>query len=177
MAEPITTAEAKKHLRVTSSADDALIVDKIAAAREWVENYTGLVLTRREVTESVTYFLAQTKLHAWPIAADQPVAIVYRDTSGAEQSIADAQLRATSRPGVIYPPAGDRWPSNANVDGAIDVTFTAGYADAASLPKILKQAMLVMLTAFYEDREGGEMFEAAESSAKALCRRSKRRTL
>lgn len=177
MAEPITTAEARKHLRVDSTADDSLIADKIAAAREWVEDYTGLILTRREVTESLNYFLAQTKLRAWPIAADEPVSIVYRDTAGAEQTIADAQLRASVRPGEIYPAAATRWPLNSAVSGTIAVTFTAGYANAASVPPILKQAMLVMLTAFYEDRDGGELFAASECSAKALCRRYKRRSI
>lgn len=177
MAEPISTAEAKKHLRVDSSTDDTLIAGNIVAAREWVEDYTGLVLARREVTESLSSFRAQTKLRAWPIAANLPVTIVYRDTTGAEQTIATANLRAASRPGLIYPALGTRWPHADTVTGSIDVTFTAGYADAASIPQVLKQAMLVMLTAFYEDREGGEMFAAAEASAKKLCRRHKRRTL
>lgn len=177
MAEPISTPEAKKHLRVDSSADDSVIADNIIAAREWVEDYTGLVLTRREVTESVDAFVSQTKLRAWPIAADQPVSIAYRDATGAEQTISDATLRAASRPGYVYPAIGNRWPLGCNVAGAIDVTFTAGYATSAEIPKVLRQAMLVMLTAFYDDREGGELFALAEASARKLCRRHKRRAL
>lgn len=177
MAEPISTAEAKKHLRVDNSADDALIADNIIAAREWVEDYTGLILTRREVTEAVRAFGTQTKLRAWPIADDQPVTITYRDTHGAEQTITDATLYALARPGLIYPAAGTRWPLNSTVSGDPYVTFTAGYADAADVPQVLRQAMLVMLTAFYEDREGGELFALAEASARKLCRRHKRRTL
>lgn len=175
MAEPITTAEAKAHLRVDASTDDALIADKIVAAREWVENYTGLVLTRRAVTEAIPRLLSRTKLRAWPIDPAAPVAIVYRDSSGAEQSIADAALFAAARPGAVYPAPGSRWPTDAR--GEIAVTFTAGYADASEIPQLLKQAMLVMLTAFYEDREGGSLFEAAERSAKGLCQKAKRRTL
>jgi hypothetical protein len=37
--------------------------------------------------------------------------------------------------------------------------------------------MLVMLTAFYEDREGGALFAAAESTARSLCRSYRIRTL
>ncbi|APZ98064.1 hypothetical protein BWQ93_05905 [Sphingopyxis sp. QXT-31] len=176
MAEPISTAEGKKHLRVESTADDTLIADKIIAAREWVEDYTGLVLTRREVTEAIDSFSAQTRLRAWPVA-DEPISIVYRDFVGAEQTIADAVLRPQTRPARIYPALGAVWPNCRTISGPAAVTFTAGYATAADVPQALKQAMLVMLTAFYDDRPGGEMFAAAERSAKALCRRYKRRVL
>jgi hypothetical protein len=93
------------------------------------------------------------------------------------QTIADAELRATTRPAVIYPASGAHWPLASTLGSDIDVTFTAGFADPGDIPQVLKQAMLVMLTAFYEDREGGEMFAASEASAKKLCRRWKRRTL
>jgi uncharacterized phiE125 gp8 family phage protein len=176
MAEPISTAEAKLHLRVDSSADDTLIADKIAAAREWVEDYTGLVLTRREVTEQIGQFAAPTKLRAWPIDAAEPVSIVYRDVHGVEQTITDATVRAATRPGVIYPAPAARWPSASTISGAIDVSFMAGFADPADIPPTVKQAMLLMLTAFYDGREG-ELFEVAEAAAKRLCRRQKRRTL
>jgi uncharacterized phiE125 gp8 family phage protein len=176
MAEPFTTAEAKKHLRVDSSADDTLIADNIVAAREWAEDYTGLILTRREVTEQISQFAAQTKLRAWPIDAAEPVSLVYRDSVGIEQTIADATMRAVARPAVLYPAAAARWPLASTVSGAIDVTFTAGFATPADIPGVIKQAMLLMLTAFYDGREG-ELFDVAEAAAKRLCRRHKRRTL
>lgn len=168
---------AKRHLRVDHAADDGLIEDAMAAARGWVEDYTGLVLARREVTETLPSFLNQTRLRAWPVAADQPVSIEYRDSAGVIQTITGSVLRAASRPGVIYPAPTTFWPNARTISGPIEVTFTAGYADPADVPAVLKQAMLIMLTAFYEDREGGDMFKAAEQSAMALSRRYKRRTL
>lgn len=178
-AEPISLAEAKKHLRVDSSTDNALIEDAIAAAREWVEGYTGLVLTRRVVSERLSRFADHTKLRAWPIAVDQPITMTYRDTAGTTQAIADAQLVAAARPGLLYPADGARWPNGSTVFGDIVVTFTAGYEDPADVPMILKRALLTMLTAFYEDREGGAMFAASEKAAMALCNRGnfRRRTL
>lgn len=84
--EPITLAEAKKHLRVDSSADNALIEDAIVSAREWVEGYTGVLLTRRTVTERISAFADHTKLRAWPIAAGLPLTLVYRDTADDEDA-------------------------------------------------------------------------------------------
>ena len=177
MAQPISLAEAKVHLRVDTTADDNLIEDSIVAAREWAEDYTGLVLTRREVTETLPAFSARMRLRAWPIVDDEPILVSYRDTSGVNQSIENAELNIAARPGLIFPFLGQQWPWHGTVDGSIYVTFTAGYAGPAEIPKVIKQAMLIMVTAFYEDREGGEMFGAAESSAMKLCRRYKRRTL
>lgn len=176
MAEPISTAEAKKHLRVDSSADDTIIAGNIVAAREWAEDYTGLILTRREVTEQISQFAAQTKLRAWPIDAAEPISVVYRDAAGVEQAIVGAEVRAIARPAVLYPAAATRWPFANSVSGPIDVTFTAGYADPAGIPATIRQAMLLLLTAFYDGREG-ELFDIAEAAAKNLCRRHKRRSL
>lgn len=38
--EPVTLAEAKTHLRVTYTDDDALIAELITAARQWFEEQT-----------------------------------------------------------------------------------------------------------------------------------------
>lgn len=173
MAEPVTLEQAKSHLRVQGSSEDTLINDKIGAAREWVENYTGLVLTRRAVTERVASFAHHLRLRAWPVAADQPIAISYRDSFGVDQQITNVIARAATRPAIIHPAHGFRWPHGS----AIDATFTAGFATPDAVPKVLKEAMLVMLTAYYEDREGGDLFTKAEASARSLCRAHRGRTL
>lgn len=177
--EPVTLEAARSHLRVDSTTDDALIRDKIAAAREWVENYTGLVLTRRMVTErvSLSSFGRNTRLLAWPVATDQPASISYRDYLGIEQEIAGAVLRAATRPAMVFPAQGTSWPHVRSTSGDADITFTAGFATPDAIPRVLKEAMLVMLTAYYEDREGGDLFAKAEASARGLCRRYKRRIL
>lgn len=175
MAEPVSIDEARKHLRVDGTADDVLIAEKIAAAREWVEDYTGLLLTRREVTERIGSLSARTELRAWPVAEAAPLVITYRDRSGTEQTISDAALRTGTRPALIYPAAGSYWPSAAA--SGIEVTFTAGFAAPEDIPAKLKQAVLVMLTGFYEDREGGALFVAAEQAARRLCRAQRGRML
>jgi hypothetical protein len=74
---------------------------------------------------------------------------------------------------MIYPASGTRWPWA----GTAEVTFTAGFEAANDIPKGPRQALLVMLTAYYEDREGGDLFIKAEASARRMCRRHKRWSL
>ena len=79
------------------------------------------------------------------------------------------QLSAASRPARINPAAAAYWPAAHTVFGGIEETFTAGFVYPADAPMILKRAMLTMLTAFYEDGDGGDMFAASEKAAMALC--------
>ena len=51
--EPLTTAEAKAHLRVTGSDDDTPIDDIVAAAREFIEGETNRAL----ITQTWDLFL------------------------------------------------------------------------------------------------------------------------
>ena len=46
--EPVTLSEAKAHLRVDSTDDDAYIATLITAAREWVEAYLDRTLVHTQ---------------------------------------------------------------------------------------------------------------------------------
>jgi Phage gp6-like head-tail connector protein len=55
-AEPVTLAEAKSHLRVTISDDDALIATYVQAAREGVEAFLGRSLVNKGYRQSLDAF-------------------------------------------------------------------------------------------------------------------------
>lgn len=44
----ITVADAKAHMNITTSADDALIADKLATAEAWISLYIGRLLDDAE---------------------------------------------------------------------------------------------------------------------------------
>lgn len=172
LIEPITEDAARAQLRL-GDADAPLLGGNITAAREWVENYTGHLLAEREVTEAVTLGDNVT-LRAWPIASDAVPTVGYLDDSGAVVAI-PARIDARARPARLLP-VGTRWPA-VPCGARITVTVTAGYRSTADVPASFQQAMLVLVTAYHEDREGGDMTERAEAAARGLCRWARWRRL
>ncbi len=149
MPEPIELAQAKAHLRVTKDTENGLIEALIVAAREWVENFTGQVLVQREVTQRFGGWRGLT-LHAWPIKADAVVSASYVDKAGTTQNIAGARLLMGDVSAEVVLPAGSY---SALRDGALTVAVEAGYATPEDVPQSLKQAMLLLIGAWYNQRE------------------------
>lgn len=165
MTLPVSLDDAKRHLRIIGDDDNAEITGFISDAAEWVEDYTGHLLEQREVTEQFESFL-DLRLRHWPITSDTVT------VSAAGSPVTGARLLYPIRPGRILPAVDTYWPSLSTGD-LIEVTYTAGYASPADVPRKFVRAMLVLISGFYEDREGGQIFCKAEETAKRLCRSKK----
>lgn len=153
--EPLTLAEAKAHLRVTSTAEDTLITSLIVAARKHVEN-----LTRRALVSQVwDYFL--DAFPGWGLELPLPPlisvdAIKYLESaSGVLTTLDAAEYRVDTKrqPGRVTPEFGKSWPTTYGVVNAVEIRFTAGFADAASVPQEIKHALLLLIGAWFEHRE------------------------
>ena len=154
-SEPVTLTEAKAFLRVDSSADDTLIGDLIAAARDLVETS----LNRRLVSQSW-----QLTLDAFPgagIAIRVPyppfvsvTTLKYRaadgtlTTWGASNYVADIQ----STPGRVYPATGISWPEVWDLPNAVELVFACGAA-VADVPGSIKTGIKMIVADVYERRE------------------------
>lgn len=174
VSEPISRTEAKLHLRVDGSDEDDLIDLLIAAAREYCEP-----IARRA-------FMPQTLLMAfagWPTRADRnylellrpPVQSVshikYYDSSGTLQTMTESDYVAdlVATPARIYLADGASWPSETLRAGlAIQVTYLAGYADADAVPARYKQAMLLLIGHWFENREQVVVAPGATSAKLAM---------
>jgi uncharacterized phiE125 gp8 family phage protein len=170
MAEPLTTAEAKSQLRVTSDHEDDLIDSYVVAAREWCEDYTGHILVQREVTDAFPAWGDYLTLRHQPITVDDPtpaLTVSYLDTEGDEIEYASRVIRDQRYPWTIYPPNGDTFPE-LGVNGTITVTYTAGYASAADVPEKFRQAIRVLISSMHESR--GAISEETERTARFLLR-------
>lgn len=164
MAEPLTLPELKQRIDVVRDDIDSVLAGLIVAGREWVENYTGLVLTNRTVTQRFDRFACVRDLAVWPVAEGADVSIAYADTSGNPQTVADARIDAYARPARIYPAYGAIWPY-AN-DGSVVVSLNAGYETPAAVPETLKAAIAIYVRAIHED---GSISEGYMAALHALC--------
>lgn len=154
--EPVSSAEAKAHLRVTSSDDDTLIGTLITTAREYVERITNRAL----ITQTWDWYFSDFKGSEFvvPYAPLQSVTHVkYYDTSGTLQTWGSANyvVDTDSWQGRIYPIYNGTWPTDSRgYEKDVTIRFVAGYGNAGSdVPNPLKHAILMLIGELYENRE------------------------
>lgn len=152
LAEPITLAEAKAHLRLDASDEDALVSALIRAARDHLERQTGLCLIARSL---------RLHLDDWPASRVIPIArgpvqtienVTVYDAAGnaAAVVVSGYLLDGHARPARLVLPAR---PAAGQAINGIEIDFSAGFGDTgADVPDTLKRAMLLHVAAMYELR-------------------------
>lgn len=158
--EPVSLPEAKIHCRVTQSEDDEYIADLITAAREYVElNIPG---GRQLCTATWDYVADRLPCSRERLELPKPklasvTSVTYYDTSNTSTVMSSSDYVVTapsSLPGSIQPAIGAQWPSTADRDDAVTIRFVAGYGGASAVPMRAKQAMKMLISHWYDQREG-----------------------
>ena len=160
--EPFLLADAKLHLKVLTTNEDALITNMITAAREEVEKYCDISLVEQTIEESFPCFpvaenyntLSSLWLSVSPLISIDSIS--YIDTDGNSQTLATTvyDLDDKTKPGKVTLKYNQTWPSTAKIENAVTVTYKAGFGDtAADVPQTIKQAMLLLLGNWFEKRE------------------------
>lgn len=153
MTEPITTAEAKRQLRLDDDDPGVTDVDAtVVAARMTVEQYLNASI----VTQARTHIL--DAFPDWEIVLPNgPVtsvtSISYVDTDGATQTVA-SHIRSED---TITPVFGAVWPDTRAQIGAVTITYVAGMMSGSPETldeKDIKAAILLVLGDLWENREG-----------------------
>lgn len=159
---PVTLAEAKAHCRVDHTDDDTLIQGLIDAATDHIDGYTG-TLGRAVMTQTWRQdFACFSDLMRLPLRPVQYYeSIAFFDAENGEQS-ADSDIYGLYSdalgPYMALLP-GMTPPATYSRRDAVSVTFVCG-ADEA--PAAIKQAVLLMVGHWYENREAvaaGDMRE------------------
>jgi uncharacterized phiE125 gp8 family phage protein len=156
--EPITTAEAKTHLRVDGTDDDTYIDTLVASARRWVEDYTGRALVTQTWDWKFDHFPVSNRAYLWlpkgPVSAI--TSITYLDTDGASQTMTSSDYVLDGDhlpPRVALAPSAD-WPdTEADRINTVTVRFVAGYGAASSVPDDIKHAVKLLVGQLYAHRE------------------------
>lgn len=172
-SEPVTAAQAKLQAKVDYSTEDSLIAIYIQAARELVEKKMGIALLPQTIQEKHSAWPLATRLnpyrairlHRYPLRAVSSVG--YLDENGDAQVLDSSTyvVSGTSYPPMIAPANGQEWPDVLEQVGAITITYTAGYDDADSVPADIRQAILLIVADWFDNRENAvhERMTAADA--------------
>lgn len=156
------------------SAEDALLSGLITASREYCEAFTRRALATQTIEAYLDCFPLKDRI-ALPRPPLQSVTSVkYKDSAGDETTLTqntDYIVDTESDIGGIVLPYGKSWPSfTAYPLNPIKITYVAGYASNL-IPKTIKQAMLLLIGHWYENREAvitGGISKGIEFAVNAL---------
>jgi hypothetical protein len=174
----VSLADLKKHMRVSQSADDSYIIDILEpAATQQVETDFNVKLVGQNYDlhlENGFYHFYYEQLYVplnthvhWtpyypkfhipiqPVNRNYPVVITYTDLNDATQTFASSNYTVkywADPPEIMLNPA----VALPSIKPATDivVNFTAGYATADVIPKLYKQAIQILVSTWFENREG-----------------------
>lgn len=174
-AQPLTLAEAKLQCRVETAFtdDDSLITAYIAAATLDAEHIMQRAvmpqkwqLTLDQFQKSGNWNLAYSvglAPHIWegielrrpPVTGVDSVKYIAADTgvlTTLDPSVYQV-VAASDYTAMIVPAYAQSWPTSRAQPESVQVIFSCGYADAASVPEPIKQWIKMRVAALYKTRE------------------------
>lgn len=148
--EPITIEAAKSFLRVEDSDEDSLIDLLRRAAREHVEQLTGLSLTTqtREIKLDCFPYCDTIRLTHGPFQSLESVR--YYDVNDAIQMIDPSMYWFDDVEGRIQ--IKNSWPSTKTRQSAVSIEYIAGY-DSEKVPGPIMDAMKIVMGYMFENRD------------------------
>lgn len=170
--EPVSVADAKLHIRAITgdtTEDAAIITPLITAAREYCENITGKALAAQTIEAYPDRFTNIIVLPRPPVTS--VTSIKYTDADGIERTMDAGDYLVDTKFGrVAFKKIPSFTPALLN---PIKITYEAGGA----VPKTIRQAMLLLIGHWYENREAVVVGAVAsiklELAVKALLNQSK----
>ena len=154
--EPVTLADAKLHLRVDGTVEDALIQTLISAARLTLEAHGNLAMINQ------TWAL---RLDRWPGSV---VSLPIGPVSAVQAIFVDGVALANKA--YVLVPGGEAriaradnapWRTPSGLAGGIEIRFDAGFGpEGTDVPRHLHHAILMLVAEWFENREAGSRVEA-----------------
>jgi uncharacterized phiE125 gp8 family phage protein len=142
--EPLTLDEAKLYLRVTDDAQDTLINDLIVTARMMAEQWLKRSLITQSWKLAYDDYVAEcVQLPMGPVDSIGSVTIVNRDLTTQSISSSTYYLNAV-RDTIVF--------QSALVGFRIEIVYSAGFGNASSVPRPVKQGMLAHIASMFDYR-------------------------
>jgi uncharacterized phiE125 gp8 family phage protein len=151
--EPLTYAEVKSYLRLNDDSEQSLVTSLITAARGIVEGHTWMPL----ISQVWAMQFDKDELNTLIVNINKAPLISVDNVTYYDGTNTTATLSATNYESDIYGTPGrfrlKSVPSVYDRMNALQVNFTCGYANAASVPQPIKQAMYMIIGHLYENRQ------------------------
>lgn len=158
--EPITLAEAKAHLRVDASGEDSLIQSLIMASRLHIEAALDLALItqswrhQRDVWPPSRVLILPLR----PIQSLTAVTLHDDDATSRTLDVGDFVVDGHANPARLVWRGNGAVPAAGIIANGIEIDIVAGYGDAATdVPQPIRQALLLLIAHWYENREPVEI--------------------
>lgn len=159
--EPVALDAVKSRLRISSSEFDQRLGHLITAARERVEQETGLALITQTWLEWRDSWLGDGRLTAFatrfrmlkpPLQTVEKITLFSADHSGPDWDPAQYLVDNSSVPGRIVVAPGGRFPEPERSAAGIKIRFIAGYGDDPSdVPAPLAVAVELLAASLFEN--------------------------
>lgn len=151
----LTQTEKREQVRTTGATDDALLDMAELAAIHEAEQIMGRSIIVQDWLCAQDGFpsCGTLKIQA-PGASVQSVK--YLDTAGVQQTLPGTDYTADTRDEYwtrITLKPGKSWPATYPQDGAVEIAFKCGWANAAAVPNNIKQWLRLRMAGYYMNRE------------------------
>tara|TARA_R110000772_G_scaffold258052_1_gene375096 strand:+ start:330 stop:908 length:579 start_codon:yes stop_codon:yes gene_type:complete len=154
--EPIVEIrELKEHLRITFNDDDNYIVELEYAARRMVEEFTNLFLLRTTGEQYGNTFNDLKILFKSPLFPDAENSRVsyYQNGGWIVLPTIEREIVRAMKPSRVYATADFSNPTTDDVFQAWKIEYTVGFPDVAEVPQPIKQAIKIIVSDMYENRQ------------------------
>ena len=153
--EPVTKDEVEAHLRIAADSEDTFLDTLIKAARGFVENETRRALITQTLVLTLDHFPPARHIFLENAPLQSVTSVQYVDSAGSTQTFSSSSYSVSTAktPGQIALSDGETWPVTKNEIDAVTITYVAGYGSASDVPQAIKQAMLMLIGHWYENRE------------------------
>jgi uncharacterized phiE125 gp8 family phage protein len=149
----LSLQEVKDHCRVDGEADDLVLTGLLAAATEQAEIDFDRALMRKTYRLDLPRFYPCIGLPWPPLSSVQ--FIKYYDFDNALQTL-DEDVYAVDfgvEPSQVRAAYNQTWPTTYRRHDAVQITYDVGYETAEEVPQLQKQAVLLLIGHWFENRE------------------------
>ena len=154
----LTTAEAKQHLRVANSADDSYIDNLIFAATKMAESYCNIQIMKASCVQIADCWEDTFELYQSPVQNSGEISvesIKYYDGDNVLQTwaVTNYIVDNSYTPARIGIAPDKTYPTITRRLNSIEIKYGSGYENSNEVPKLLKQAILILVGQWYENRQ------------------------